>query len=40
MSNFSTSTYALMFGSLNGGAPTTFASISGTVLEIAGWTKM
>jgi eukaryotic-like serine/threonine-protein kinase len=40
MSNFSTSTYTLMFGSLNGGAPTTFANISGTVLEIAGWTKM
>jgi eukaryotic-like serine/threonine-protein kinase len=40
MSNFSTGTYTLMFGSLNGGAPTTFASISGTVLEIAGWTKM
>jgi eukaryotic-like serine/threonine-protein kinase len=40
MSNFSTSTYTLMFGSLNGGAPTTFSNISGTVLEIAGWTKM
>lgn len=40
MSNFSTSTYTLMFGSLNGGTPTTIASISGTVLEIAGWTKM
>ncbi len=40
MSNYSTSTYTLMFGSLDGGTPTTFASISGTVLEIAGWTKM
>jgi len=39
MTNFSTtSTYTLMFGSLNGGTPTTFASIKGTVLEIAGWT--
>ncbi len=41
MTNFSTtSTYTLMFGSLNGGTPTTFASISGTVLEVAGWTTM
>lgn len=40
MSNFSTGNYTLMYGSLNGGTPTTFASISGTVLEIAGWTKM
>jgi serine/threonine protein kinase len=40
MSNFSTGTYTLMYGSLNGGTPTTFASLSGTVLEIAGWTKM
>jgi len=39
-SNFSTGTYTLMFGSLNRGTPTTFASLSGTVLEIAGWTKM
>jgi Tol biopolymer transport system component len=39
-SNFSTSTYTLMVGSLNGGTPTIFASTSGTVLEIAGWTKM
>jgi len=39
-SNFSTSTYTLMVGSLNGGTPTIFASIPGTVLEIAGWTKM
>jgi hypothetical protein len=40
MSNFSTSRYTLMFGSLNGGTPTTFADLSGTVLEIAGWTRM
>jgi eukaryotic-like serine/threonine-protein kinase len=41
MTNYSTtSTYTLMFGSLNGGTPTTFASISGTVLEVAGWTTM
>ncbi len=40
MSNFSTGTYTLLYGSLNGGTPKTFASISGTVLEIAGWTKM
>jgi len=40
MSSFSTSRYTLMFGSLNGGKPTTFADINGTVLEIAGWTKM
>jgi eukaryotic-like serine/threonine-protein kinase len=40
MSNFSTGRYTLMFGSLNGGKPTTFADISGTVLEIAGWTNM
>ena len=38
MANFSSSTYTLMTGPLNGGTPTTFASISGTVLEIAGWT--
>jgi hypothetical protein len=31
----------LMFGSLNGGTPTTFADLSdGTVMEIAGWTRM
>ena len=29
-----------MFGSLNGGKPNTFADISGTVMEIAGTTKM
>ncbi len=34
-------TYSLIFGSLSGGSPTTFASISdGTKLEIAGWTIM
>ena len=40
MSSFSTNRYTLMFGSLNGGKPTTFADINGTVMEIAGWTKM
>ena len=30
----------LFFGSLNGGSPTTFASISGTVLTLVGWTTM
>ena len=40
MSNFSIGRYTLIFGSLNGGKPTTFADISGTVLEIAGWTNM
>jgi serine/threonine protein kinase len=40
MANFSTSTYTLMFGPLNGDTPTTFASISGTEMEIAGWTTM
>jgi hypothetical protein len=40
ISNFSAGTYTLIFGSLNGGTPTIFASIPGTVLEIAGWTKM
>jgi hypothetical protein len=39
MSSYTTSRYTLMFGSLNGGKPTTFADINGTVLEIAGWTK-
>lgn len=34
-------TQTLQFGSLNGGAPTTFASISdGTQLSIVGWTTM
>ncbi|HJT58615.1 MAG TPA: hypothetical protein VJ761_19055 [Ktedonobacteraceae bacterium] len=34
-------TQSLLFGSLNGGTPTTFASISdGTQLSIAGWTTM
>ncbi|MEO7021661.1 MAG: protein kinase [Ktedonobacteraceae bacterium] len=31
-------TYTLSYGPLNGGASTTFASITGTTLEIAGWT--
>ncbi len=39
ISNFSTSTYTLIYGSLNGGTPTSFASSPRTVLEIAGWTK-
>ncbi len=30
----------LLFGSLNGGNPTSFASISGTELAIVGWTMM
>jgi hypothetical protein len=39
MSSFSTNRYTLIFGSLSGGNPTTFAEISdGTVMEIAGWT--
>jgi hypothetical protein len=34
-------TQSLLFGSLNGGTPTTFASISdGTQLSIVGWTTM
>jgi hypothetical protein len=34
-------TFALLFGSLSGGAPTTFASIAdGTQLSIVGWTMM
>ena len=40
MSSSSTSRYTLLFGSLTGGTPTTFADISdGTVMEIAGWTR-
>jgi dipeptidyl aminopeptidase/acylaminoacyl peptidase len=35
-----TVTNTLLFGSLNGGSPTTFASISGTELTIVGWTTM
>ena len=31
-------TQSLLLGSMNGGMPTTFASISGTQLSIAGWT--
>lgn len=33
-------TDTLLFGSLNGGSPTTFASIAGTVLALVGWTTM
>jgi hypothetical protein len=34
-------TFSLLYGSLSGGAPTTFASISdGTQLSIVGWTTM
>jgi eukaryotic-like serine/threonine-protein kinase len=41
MSSSSTRRYTLMFGSLNGGTPTSFANINdGTVMEIAGWTRM
>jgi len=35
-----TATDTLFFGSLNGGSLTTFASISGTVLALVGWTTM
>ncbi len=41
LSSSSTSRYTLLFGSLSGGTTTTFADISdGTVMEIAGWTRM
>jgi len=34
-------TVSLLYGSLNGGSPTTFASVSdGTQLQIVGWTTM
>ncbi|HXX78843.1 MAG TPA: hypothetical protein VEI53_10145 [Ktedonobacteraceae bacterium] len=33
-------TQSLLYGSMNGGTPTTFASISGTQLSIVGWTTM
>ncbi len=33
-------TDSLLFGSLNGGSPTSFASIAGTELAIVGWTTM
>jgi len=33
-------TDTLFFGSLNGGSPTTFAAISGTMLALVGWTTM
>ncbi len=39
--NPSTPASAMLFGSMNGGTPTTFASISdGTMLETVGWTTM
>ncbi len=39
--NSSSHTSAMLFGALNGGSPTTFASISdGTMLYTAGWTTM
>ncbi len=34
------STYTLEYGSLSGGSPTVFASISGTQLALVGWTMM
>jgi len=40
VTNYSSNTYTLLFGSLKGGSPTNFASISGTQLEIAGWTTL
>lgn len=36
----STNTYLMSYGSLSGGTPTTFASISGTQLATIGWTTM
>ena len=33
-------TQSLLLGSMNGGMPTTFASISGTQLSIVGWTTV
>ncbi|HEX6778247.1 MAG TPA: protein kinase, partial [Ktedonobacterales bacterium] len=39
--NGSNASYTLLYGSMNGGASNTFASISdGTELEVAGWTTM
>jgi hypothetical protein len=35
-----TSTYTLEYGSLSGGSPTVFASITGTQLATVGWTTM
>ena len=41
VSSTSTSTtYTLEYGSLSGGSPTVFASISGTQLALVGWTTM
>lgn len=40
-SSYSSTTYTLLLGSMNGGPPTTFASISdGTQLFLLGWTTM
>jgi len=36
----SNETYTILYGSMNGGASTTIASIGGTELEVAGWTTM
>ena len=36
----SNATYTILYGSMNGGASTTIASIGGTELEVAGWTTM
>ena len=33
-------TYTLAYGKLNGGAPQTFASITGTRLDLIGWTRV
>lgn len=40
MTNGYPTTYALAFGQLNGGAPQTLASITGTHLDLIGWTTM
>ena len=36
----SNATYTILYGSMNGGASHTIANISGTELEVAGWTTM
>jgi hypothetical protein len=38
--NSSNTTYTLEYGSLNGGAPSVFASITNVQLSIVGWTTM
>ena len=40
MTNGYPATYTLAYGQLNGGAPQTLASISGTRLDLIGWTTM